>query len=167
MKTIRDLIFSSLGKIPAALETARQYLEMDNLYKSLKLHIEFSRLYKSILIVFRHILDWLSKSLIRKATSAFLKQGEYEKELVEKINIVRDRGAAVRQQAEICSQYLIGSIHQNLSKREEHPNSCNFQDSGIDWRRNCPPGRSEGHHRGGEGRCGKVGRRVDERSSPN
>jgi hypothetical protein len=118
LTTIRDLILSSLGKIPQALQTAKQYLEMRNLYKSAELHVEFSRLYKAILEVFQHILDWMSKSSIRHAVTAFWKQDEYEQELEDKLTCVWDQAAAVRQQAEICSQFLIGDIHQNLEIRE-------------------------------------------------
>ncbi|KAH8808858.1 hypothetical protein F5884DRAFT_384116 [Xylogone sp. PMI_703] len=114
LNKIRDLILSSLGKIPQALQTAKQYLEMRNLYKSVELHIEFSRLYKAILEFFRHILDWMSKSSFKHAAVAFWKQDDYEKDLEDKLSCVWDQATAVRQQAEICSQFLIGDIHQNL-----------------------------------------------------
>ncbi|KAF8849599.1 hypothetical protein BDZ45DRAFT_732131 [Acephala macrosclerotiorum] len=117
MAKIRDLILSSLGKIPQALQTAKQYLEMRNLYKSAELHIEFSRLYKAILLVFKHMLEWMSKSGFRHAAKALWQQDDYEMDLEDRIKDVWDRAAAVRQQAEICSQYLIGSIHENLAIR--------------------------------------------------
>lgn len=100
---------------------------MHNLYKSVELHIEFSRLYKAILIVFRHILEWMSKSGIKHAAKAMFRQDDYEKELEDRITDVWDRAAAVRQQAEICSQYLIGSIHENLAIRKYFLHTGNSQ----------------------------------------
>jgi hypothetical protein len=115
---MRDIIFDNLEKIPACLDTAQEYLTMNNLYKSIALHCAFSRLYTAIMVAFEHMLAWLSKGSMKHAAGAFFKQGNYESLLETKIEAIRDRSTDVRQQAEICSQYLIGSIDAKVSRRK-------------------------------------------------
>lgn len=113
---MRDLIFSSLGKIPAALETAKEYLQMNDLYQNKILHLAFARLCASILVAFEHMVRWLSERSIMRAMKSLLKQDDYEKQLKMKIQDVYDCAKNVRQQAERCSQELIGKVHQEVTK---------------------------------------------------
>ena len=115
VKAIREIIFETLGSIPAMLGNAKLYVEM---WKSLKLHIEFSKLYTAILEVFCHILKWLQENSFKAAAKAFLQQDGYEKSLSSKLKIVENCAAAVREEASICSQYALGSINRNMGRRK-------------------------------------------------
>lgn len=97
------------------LERAKLYFEM---WRSLKLHTHFSKLYTAILEVFRHILIWLKENSFKSAAKAFLKQDGYEKSLTLKLKAVEICAASVREEASICSQYALGSINRNVERRK-------------------------------------------------
>ena len=113
-KAIRDMIFTALGRIPATLETARLY---HGLWQSTKLHQAFSKLYTAILKVFEHILTLLSESSWRTATKQVFKQGRYGEELEEFLHNVERCAVDVREEANICSHWVIGSVNQKIDIR--------------------------------------------------
>ena len=113
---MRESIFEALGSIPTTLANAKLYTEM---WKSVELHREFSKLYTAILEVFEHMLSWLSeKHHIKKALKVFGQQDSYEDKLNRMIRHVEYCATLVREQASICSQWVIGSVNQKIDKRE-------------------------------------------------
>ena len=112
---VRDTIFIALARIPATLETARLY---NGLWQSTKLHRAFSRLYTAILKVFEHILALLSESSWRAATKALLHQSGYGEQLENFLHDVERCAVDVREEANICSHWVIGSVNQKIDIRE-------------------------------------------------
>ena len=113
---MREAIFEALGSIPTTLANAKLYTEM---WKSVELHREFSKLYTAILEVFEHMLSWLSeKHHIKRALKAFGQQDSYEDKLNRMIRNVEHCAILVREQASICSQWVIGSVNQKIDRRE-------------------------------------------------
>lgn len=115
MKEVRESIFDALGSIPTTLANAKLYTEM---WKSVELHREFSKLYTAILEAFEHMLSWLCEKHHIKAFKVFGQQDSYEDELKRKIRNVEQCATSVREQASICSQWVIGSVNQKMDKRE-------------------------------------------------
>lgn len=117
-KKVRDKIFDNLSRIPAVLDKAKDFLGMNNSYKSIKLHNAFSSLYSAIVNAFRHMLEWLQKSSFRHAAGAIFKGPDYGKLIDDSVAMVDTQAENVRQHAEICSYYMIGRIDHNITRRE-------------------------------------------------
>ena len=115
VKEVRDSIFDALGSIPTTLANAQLYTEM---WFSVELHREFSKLYTAILEVFEHMLSWLLEKHHIKVLKVFGQQDNYEDKLNRMLRTVEERAASVREQASICSQWVIGSVNQKMDKRE-------------------------------------------------
>ena len=115
VKEVRESIFDALGSIPTTLANAKLYTEM---WKSVELHREFSKLYTAILEVFEHMLSWLLEKHHIKVLKVFGQQDNYEDKLKRMIRTVEDCATSVREQASICSQWVIGSVNQKMDKRE-------------------------------------------------
>lgn len=115
MKEVRESISDALGSIPTTLANAKLYTEM---WTSVELHREFSKLYTAILEAFEHILSWLSEKHHVKAFKVFGQQDSYEDDLRRTILNVEQCATSVREQASICSQWVIGSVNQKMDKRE-------------------------------------------------
>lgn len=79
----------------------------------------FARLYTAILVAFEHILQWLLKSFLRRAVSAVVKGDSYGQIIEDKLTLVEERARDVKDQAARCSQWVIGRIDENVSKRKE------------------------------------------------
>ena len=114
MKAIRDTVFAALGSIPAIVAKANVYLEM---WKSVDLHKAFSRLYTIILEVFEHIIAWLAEPGLLSVGKAFFKQDQYGDNLRSMIDNVRVYAKDVADEADICSQWVIGSINEKMDRR--------------------------------------------------
>lgn len=115
IKEVRESIFDALGSIPTTLANAKLYTEM---WRSVELHREFSKLYTAILEVFEHMLSWLLEKHHSKVLKAFGQQDSYEDKLKRMIRNVEQCAASVREQASICSQWVIGSVNHKMDKRE-------------------------------------------------
>lgn len=115
VKEVRDSIFDALGSIPTTLANAKLYTEM---WFSVELHREFCKLYTAILEVFEHMLSWLLEKHHIKVLKVFGQQDNYEDKLNRMIQTVEECAASVREQASICSQWVIGSVNQKMDKRE-------------------------------------------------
>ena len=115
IKEVRESIFDALGSIPTTLANAKLYTEM---WKSVELHREFSKLYTAILEVFEHMLSWLLEKHHIKAFKVFSQQDSYEDKLKRMIRTVEECATSVREQASICSQWIIGSVNYKMDKRE-------------------------------------------------
>ena len=115
IKEVRESIFDALGSIPTTLANAKLYTEM---WRSVELHREFSKLYTAILEVFEHMLSWLLEKHHSKVLKAFGHQDSYEDTLKRRLRVVEDCATLVREQASICSQWVIGSVNQKMDKRE-------------------------------------------------
>ena len=113
-KDVREAIFTALSDMPAALENANIYSRM---WSSVKLHQAFSDLCTSILKVLENIFAWLSEPGILSAAKAFVKQDDYGKRHLAQIDKVKQNAASVREEADICSQWVIGSIDEKLDRR--------------------------------------------------
>lgn len=114
VKEVRESIFDALGSIPTTLANAKLYTEM---WKSVELHREFSKLYTAILEVFGHMLSWLLEKHHVKVLKVFGQQDSYEDKLGRMIRNVEQCATSVREQANICSQWVIGSVNQKMDKR--------------------------------------------------
>ena len=115
VKEVRESIFDALGSIPTTLANAKLYTEM---WKSMELHREFSKLYTAILEVFEHMLCWLLEKHHIKALKVFSQQDSYEDKLKRMVRTVEECATAVREQATICSQWVIGSVNQKMDRRK-------------------------------------------------
>ena len=115
IKEVRESIFDALGSIPTTLANAKLYTEM---WRSVELHGEFSKLYTAILGVFEHMLSWLLEKHHSKVLKAFGQQDSYEDTLKRMLRVVEDCAMSVREQASICSQWVIGSVNQKMDKRD-------------------------------------------------
>ncbi|KAH7385088.1 hypothetical protein BKA64DRAFT_646518 [Cadophora sp. MPI-SDFR-AT-0126] len=80
---VRSEAFKALADIPFHLESTKETVNTFN--KSESLRKCGVKLYTVTLQALRHILEWFKKKAIGKTLAAFLKQGLYQKELVEKI----------------------------------------------------------------------------------
>lgn len=114
VKEVRESIFDALGSIPTTLANAKLYTEM---WRSVELHREFSKLYTAILQVFEHMLSWLLEKHHVKVLKVFGQQGSYEDKLQRMLQNVEQSAASVREQASICSQWVIGSVNHKMDKR--------------------------------------------------
>lgn len=118
VKEVRESIFDALGSIPTTLANAKLYTEM---WKSVELHREFSKLYTAILEVFEHMLSWLLEKHHIKALKVFGQQDSYEDKLKKMIRNVEECATSVREQASICSQWVIGSVNCKMDRRKLWP----------------------------------------------
>ena len=114
VKEVRESIFDALGSIPTTLANAKLYTEM---WRSVELHREFSKLYTAILQVFEHMLSWLLEKHHIKVLKVFGQQDSYEDKLKKMLQNVEQSAASVREQASICSQWVIGSVNHKMDKR--------------------------------------------------
>lgn len=112
------MVFANLAEIPQALDGARDYLKMNNIYQSLKLHQAFSKLCAAILVAFEDMLRWLGENRWKHAAKAFFASDGYEADLKTKVDVVKQQSEAVRREAERCSYFLLGNVDQKLTKRE-------------------------------------------------
>ncbi|OIW31235.1 hypothetical protein CONLIGDRAFT_700977 [Coniochaeta ligniaria NRRL 30616] len=114
----RQLIYETLASIPDTLAHAGTYIEIYKAHSSKTLVQQTAALLKRILITLRLIIQFFLQSSFKRGFCAVVKGSDFEKELKDSIQEMKNQVLRLREEANLCLQKRITEMDRKSDLRE-------------------------------------------------
>ncbi|KAF4992488.1 hypothetical protein FDECE_13704 [Fusarium decemcellulare] len=116
---VEEAIFEALSEVPIIMESAGRYVDMYWRMRDQYLEQRTFELFRAILQLLRHIMQFFADGKPKKVFEGMLKQEGYKAELLSSLDEIRKRAQAVNNEAQQCQARMVFKISDKLDENNE------------------------------------------------